>query len=146
MLRLFKPTDKTKGNYILNFFFLYSAVLSACQGAENAGRRLGEKLAEHPFSPRTRRLEATSLRSCAWLRLRGFPSLRFGAFLDNHKIAFGCESVTAAPPSSRRPPCFPAFPAVARGALSLQLKRSADIALRFCRKMRHSLANARHLV
>ena len=38
------------------------------------------------------------------------------------------------------------LPTVARGALSLQLKRSADVALRLCRKMRHSLANARHLV
>jgi hypothetical protein len=40
----------------------------------------------------------------------------------------------------------PVLPTVARGALSLQLKRSADVALRLCRKMRHSLANARHLV
>ena len=38
------------------------------------------------------------------------------------------------------------LPTVARGALSLQLKRSADVALHLCRKMRHSLANARHLV
>ena len=35
--------------------------------------------------------------------------------LDNHEIVFGYESFTAALPSSRRQPCFPAFPAVARG-------------------------------
>ena len=35
--------------------------------------------------------------------------------LDNQEIAFGCETFTAARQSSRRQPCFPAFPAVARG-------------------------------
>ena len=65
--------------------------------------------------------------------------------LDNHEIAFGCESVTAAPPSSRRPPCFPAFPAVARGALSLRFARSADPRLLKCRKMRPALAHAHRL-
>ena len=53
--------------------------VGACQGAENAGRRLAVKLAAHPPSPRTRRLGATSLRSCARLR-RIYPPLRFGAF------------------------------------------------------------------
>ena len=39
---------------------------------------------------RPRRLGATSLRSCARLRLRGFPPKQsfFGAFLDNREIAF----------------------------------------------------------
>ena len=46
--------------------------------------------------------------------------------LCNHEIAIGCESVTAAPPSSRRPPCFPAFPAVALGVSCVRLARSAD--------------------
>ena len=50
----------------------------------------------HLLCPRTRRLGATSLRSCARLRLRGYPPLRYGAFLDNHEIAFGYESFTAA--------------------------------------------------
>ena len=60
--------------------------------------------------------------------------------LCNHEIAFGCESVAATPPSSHRPPCFPAFPAVARGALSLRFARSARhlavTSLRSCARLR----------
>lgn len=48
-------------------------------------------------------------------------------------------------PSSRRQPCFPAFPAVARGALSLRFARSANPRLLKCRKMRSALAHARRL-
>ena len=40
------------------------------------------------------------------------------AALGNREIAFGGEFFAAAPPSARRPPCIPAFPAVARGALA----------------------------
>ena len=65
--------------------------------------------------------------------------------LCNHEIAFGCESVAATPPSSHRPPCFPAFPALARGALSLRFTRSADPRLLKCRKMRPALAHAHRL-
>ena len=45
-------------------------------------------------------------------------------------------------PSSRRQPCFPAFPAVARGALSL---RRIYPRLLKCRKMRSALAYAHRL-
>ena len=45
---------------------------------------------KHPFSPRTRRLGATSLRSCARLRLRGYPPLRFGAFTFGCTFALRC--------------------------------------------------------
>ena len=48
-------------------------------------------------------------------------------------------------PSSRRQPCFPAFPAVARGALSLRFARSANPRLLKCRKMRSALAHAHRL-
>ena len=48
-------------------------------------------------------------------------------------------------PSSRRQPCFPAFPAVARGALSLRFARSANPRLLKCRKIRSALAHARRL-
>jgi hypothetical protein len=137
--------------------------LSACESAENAGKcaeakrrvdsakpnpkgaqasaRLAAELAAHPFSPRTRRLGATSLRSCARLRLRGYPPLRYGAFLRNHEIAIGCESVAAAPPSPRRPPCLPAFPAVARGAPTVRIARSADPRLHVYLKAPHPLAD-----
>ena len=40
--------------------------VGACQGAENAGRRLGVKLAAHPFSPRT----ARQSRDCLRVRVR----------------------------------------------------------------------------
>ena len=55
---------------------------------------------------------------CASIRLVLAP-------LRNHEIAIGCESVAAAPPSPRRPPCLPAFPAVARGAPTVRIARSA---------------------
>jgi hypothetical protein len=64
--------------------------LSACESAENAGRRLAAELAAHPFSPRTRHLAVTSLRSCARLRLRGYPPLRFGAFTFGCPFALRC--------------------------------------------------------
>ena len=137
--------------------------MSACESAENAGKcaeakrrvdsakpnpkgaqasaRLAAELAAHPFSPRTRHLAVTSLRSCARLRLRGYPPLRFGAFLRNHEIAIGCESVAAAPPSPRRPPCLPAFPAVARGAPTIRIARSADPRLHVYLKAPHPLAD-----
>ena len=60
--------------------------------------------------------------------------------LRNHEIAFGCESVAAAPPSPRRPPCLPAFPAVARGAPTVRIARSARhlavTSLRSCARLR----------
>ena len=41
---------------------VWCVVCSACQGAENAGRRLAVKLAAHPLSPRT------AQQSLDWLR------------------------------------------------------------------------------
>ena len=86
--------------------------MSACESAENAGKcaeakrrvdsakpnpkgaqasaRLAAELAAHPFSPRTRHLAVTSLRSCARLRLRGYPPLRFGAFTFGCTFALRC--------------------------------------------------------
>ena len=49
------------------------------------------KLAAHPLSPRTRRLGATSLRSCARLRLRGYPPLRYAHFSAIFRLASGAS-------------------------------------------------------
>ena len=46
--------------------FFLSLILCACQGAENAGRRLAAKLAAHPFSPRTAQQSLDWL----WVRVR----------------------------------------------------------------------------
>ena len=46
--------------FLMSLFSVLCVVSSACESAENAGRRLAVKLAAHPFSPRTRLLGATS--------------------------------------------------------------------------------------
>ena len=71
---------------------------------------------------------------CASIRLVLAP-------LRNHEIAIGCESVAAAPPSPRRPPCLPAFPAVACGAPTVRIARSADPRLPVYLKAPHPLAD-----
>ena len=51
---------------LMSLFSVLCVVSSACESAENAGRRLAVKLAAHPFSPRT----ALQSRDCHRVRVR----------------------------------------------------------------------------
>ena len=66
--------------------------------------------------------------------------------LDNHEIVFGYESFTAALPSSRRQPCFPAFPAVARGAqfVSGCARRATVASVLTANVIRHGICGGLH--
>ena len=133
--------------------------MSACQGAGNDGKCAEVKRRGGCSSPYAvlvksrkmpgRRMEC--LRICGQYRPNCAPNTEraVGSCVRPSRQSQDClrGRPLRAPALSVmvRSALGPVLPTVARGALSLQLKRSADLAVRLCRKMRPDLAHAHRL-